>query len=177
MASRSTRPSSYSRVNTQANPNPLVPQILTYRGPYSSPQHLPDPRFLSLLGNKMPFAFVLFDSATLPGGVVGPQQTQRGATSQQPGCWITHLVASSLLVGGGAGNFAAMFYDTEREAIWSTMPIDFSNGQGSAQFPFFLKKPYLLPDDGQLQSKVTNLSTVNNIIQIVAWGLRDDGQS
>jgi hypothetical protein len=171
MATRQTNP--YARVNTQANPNPFVPQVLTYRGFYRSPQDLPDPRFLAALGDKMLFGFVLFDSLNLTGGVVGPQQTARGASAQQPGSWITHIVASSRNADGSIGDFAALFYDTQREAIWSTMPIDFSNNMGFAGKPFILKKPYLLPEDGQIQSVVTNLTQQNNTIQIVAWGVRD----
>lgn len=160
--------------NTQKAPNPFVPQILTYRGAWGSKYHLPDPNFLAALGNKMPFAFTLFDSAQV--GAIGSQQTLRGMSSQQPGCWILQLVASSrLATDNTVGDFVAMFYDTEREQIWSQQPIDFSNGQGSAGQPFILKKPYLMPADGQIQSKVTNLSTDNNSIQIVAWGVRDDG--
>jgi hypothetical protein len=169
----SSRASLFSAGNSQRNPNPFVPQVIPYRGYIASPYHLPDPRFLMKLGNKMPFAFTLFDSASLPGGVVGPQQTERWMTAQQPGCWILQLVASSVLTGEGVGDFAAMFYDTAREAIWSTMPIDFSSGLGSAQFPFILKKPYLMPDDGQIQAIITNLSLANNAIQVVAWGVRD----
>ena len=159
--------------NTQKAPNPFVPQIISYRGVFASKYHLPDPKFLASLGNKMPFAFTLFDSAQV--GPIGPQQTLRGQSSQQPGCWILQLVASSVNADGTPGDFVAMFYDTERESIWSQQPIDFSNGQGTARHPFYLKKPYLMPDDGQIQSRVTNLSTQNNTIQIVAWGVRDDG--
>lgn len=160
--------------NTQRVPNIFVPQIIPYRGGFGSRYHLPDPRFLAALGNKMPFAFTLFDSAAT--GPIGSQQTARGYTSQQPGCWILQLVASSrLATDNSVGDFVAMFYDTERESVWSQQPIDFTNGQGSAGQPFFLKKPYLMPDNGQIQSKVTNLSTDNNSIQIVAWGVRDDG--
>lgn len=162
--------------NSQRAANPFVPQQLNYRGPLGSRQVLPDPRFLEMLGpGKMPFAFVLFDSASLPGGVVGPQQTLRAQSSQQPGCWVFSLVASSRLPDLTVGDFVCAFYDTERESVLMQQPIDFSNCMGSASEQFFLKKPYLLPDDGQIQSKVTNLSTENNAIQIVAWGVRDDG--
>jgi len=180
MASRVSHPlarrSAYASVNVQANQNPFVPAVIPYRGAYASKYFLPDPRFLEALGpNMMPFAFTLFDSAQQPSGTLGSQQTARGNTAQQPESWILSIVGSTFLAGGAAGNYAAMFYDSQREAIWMDMPIFFGNVNGSARHQWFLKKPYLLPANGQIQSIVTNLSTANNDVQIVAWGVRADG--
>ena len=152
-----------------------VPPLLHYRGPYFSEVYLPDQALLDALGDKMPFAFLLFDSASeIPGGVVAAQQAERGSIEVPEDCWLTHLVGSSVLAGPARlpGNFVAQFYDAGREQMWGG-PIMFGNMMGTALAPFYLRKPYRLPSNGQLQCRVTNLAAVAAAIQIVGWGLRN----
>lgn len=149
-----------------------VPPILHYRGPWFSALHLPDTDFLAALGDKMPFLFSLFDSAvdiTPITTVVGPQQIGRGWFNAPEGAYLTHLVASSSQAAG----FMAQFFDSERQVLWNVDPVFFGNGFGTAQRPYYLKRPYKVPANGWIQSKITNLATVSNAIQIIAWGVRD----
>jgi len=146
------------------------PPLLSYRGGWeNSRDYMPDMTAIAKLGpDVMPYAFTLFDSITLAGGVLGPLQSGRGRYATPEQCWVTHLVASSSQVAG----FAVQFYDTDREELWMAQPIVFAAGLGSAQKPFWLRRPYAMPVNAQLQAKVTNLATVGNAIQIVAWGVR-----
>lgn len=146
------------------------PPLLNYRGGWlNSRPYLPDLTAIAKLGfDLMPYAFTIFDSAPLAGGVLGPQQTSYGKYSTPEECWITHLVASSSQVAG----FAVTFYDTDRQELWAAQPIVFGAALGSAKQPFFLRRPYKMPINAQLQSKVTNLASVGNAIQIVCWGVR-----
>lgn len=129
----------------------------------------PDPTALSKLGfDLMPYAFTIYDSVNLAGGVLGAQQTDRGKYSTPEECWVTHLVASSSQAAG----FAVMFYDTDRQELWNAQPILFNNILGSAKRPFWLIRPYWMPINAQIQCKVTNLAAAGNAIQIVAWGVR-----
>lgn len=144
-----------------------------YRG-YGTRVFLPNLDELAAMEGKMPYGFLPFDSVSmLTSGVVSSQATARGYTSQPDGCYITHLVGSSVLADGTPGNFVVQFYDTLRKALWTSQPILFANSLGSAGKPFWLKRLYHLPPSAQLQCKVTNLSTQNNAIQVVAWGVRD----
>jgi hypothetical protein len=148
------------------------PPLLSYRGGWlNSRPYLPDMTAIAKLGSSeklMPYAFTVYDSATLAGGVLGAQQTDRGKYSTPEECWITHLVASSSQAAG----FAVMFYDTDRQELWMAQPILSPNTLGTAQKPFWLRRPYKMPVNAQLQTKVTNLAAAGNAIQIVAWGVR-----
>jgi hypothetical protein len=146
-------------------------QQLPYRG-FASRIFLPSDAELEAIGDKMPYAFVLFDPSMIAGlstGTIAAQQTARGYTSQPDGCYITHLVGSSSQAAG----FVLQIYDTERQQLWTPQPIRFNNVLGTAQQPFWLKKIYKLPANAQLQCRVTNLATAANFIQVVGWGLRD----
>lgn len=146
-------------------------QLAAYRG-LASRIYLPSQSDLDALGagdEFMPYAFPLFDSATMvPGGTVPGQETGNGYVSQPEDCFITHLVGSSSQDAG----FALQVYDAERKALWQSQPINFRNFLGSAGEPFWLKRIYRLPANGQLQCQVVNLSTSANAIQVVAWGVR-----
>lgn len=147
-----------------------VPPILQYRGPYTSTLYLPDLTFLDALGEKMPFAFLFFNTATdQPGASLPAQQTGRGSFNAPEGAYITHLVASCSQAAG----FMAQFFDSERQVLFNADPIFFGNGFGSAQKPFYLFRPYRVPANGLIQSKITNLATAAALIQIVGWGVRD----
>ena len=146
------------------------PPILSYRGGWlNSRPYMPDLTAIAKLGfDLMPYAFTVYDSINLPGGVLGTQQTDRGKYSTPEDCWITHLVASSSQAAG----FAIMFYDTDRQELWNAQPILAPNMLGTAQRPFWLRRPYKMPVNAQLQTKVTNLAAAGNAIQVVAWGVR-----
>jgi len=146
------------------------PPLLSYRkGWMDSRNYLPDMTAVARLGfDVMPYAFTVFDSVTLAGGVLGPQQTGRGRYATPEQCWVLVLVGSSQQPAG----FSAQFYDTDRQELWNAQPVIFSAIVGSAQKPFFLRRPYKMPINAQLQCKVTNLATVGNAIQVVAWGVR-----
>lgn len=129
----------------------------------------PDPTPVSKLGfDLMPYAFILYDSVNLAGGLLGAQQTDRGKYSTPEECWILQLVASFSQPAG----FTAQFYDTDRKQLWNAQPIVFSNILGTAKRPFTFRRPYWMPINAQIQCKVTNLAAAGNAIQIVAWGVR-----
>jgi len=154
-------------------------QTVSYRG-WESPFALPLKRDLDSLGDAMiPFAFVPFNSLEMvPGGLVAPGATVYGAITQEDDCWITHLVGSSTYLNEQraivAGIFTLQMYDSERKKLWTPQPILFANALGSAVHPFFLRRLYLLPSQGELKCSVVNLSPANATIQVVAWGLRKD---
>lgn len=172
----------------------FIPSIVPYRK-FASRIFLPQQPDLVALDDAMPFGFVAFDSgdAGLPNGIAS-QDVAYGNATQPGGCVITHLVASSWLTLAGAqaagitlGNFAVQFYDANRQKLWSESPISFANALGAGLgnavgsakigavkgfLPFYLKRPYRLPDGGSLQARVINLSTDTNQVQIVAWGYR-----
>ncbi|HVC00309.1 MAG TPA: hypothetical protein VNJ12_13400 [Candidatus Dormibacteraeota bacterium] len=135
---------------------------LSYRGPTASRWSLPDPAQVDKLVGLLPFAFVLFDAT------VGAQQTERSKFSQPENCWLLALVAS---VSQSAGCMVQI-YDTVREQTLEILPVRFDARFGSAQFPFYLRKPYQLPAVGQVQVRVINLAAAANDIQLVGWGLR-----
>lgn len=156
-------------------PQSIRPLFLDRAGPlftddYDLDVDIPEPDQLDFLGNdKMLFGFVLFDSATgVSGGTIGAQQTARGSVVAPEDCWIAMLVASSSQPAG----FAAQFYDTGPQSLWSNTPILFNNHFGTGQRPFFLKKPYMLTAKAQLQCRVTNLAAAANAVQLVGWGYR-----
>lgn len=142
------------------------PIILGYRG-YATRVFAPNE---DELGDVMPYAFLLFDTATLfPAvGTLAAGLTARGYTSQPEECYVTHLVGSSSQAAG----FVVQFYDTLRQRLWTPQPILFANSLGSARNPMWLKKIYRLPANGQLQCRVQNLAAAASAIQIVAWGVR-----
>ena len=156
---------------------PLILSRLPYRG-FASRIFMPFEQQLAAMGDKMPYAFLLFDAATMvDGGTVLPQTSANGYTSQPEDCWITHLVASGSPLeerGGARVPFALQIYDADRQKLWTPQPIMFQNATGNAGQPFWLKKLYRLPANQQLQCQVANLSATNaNAIQVVAWGVRN----
>lgn len=125
----------------------------------------------------LPYAFVPFSSPDMiPGGTVGVGATAYGSMTQEDDCWITHLCGSSINPSepGATGNFTVQFFDSERKRLWTPQPIFFANALGSAKNPFFLRRIYLLPSQGELKCAVVNLATFAAEIQVVAWGLRRD---
>jgi hypothetical protein len=156
---------------------PLILSRLPYRG-FASRIFMPFEQQLAAMGDKMPYAFLLFDSATMvDGGFIGAQQTANGYTSQPEDCWITHLTAMSYIPQGDptvATKFVFQIYDADRQKLWTPQPINSPNGLGTAGEPMWLKKLYRLPASQQLQCQVTSLEPVHNsIIQVVAWGVRN----
>lgn len=157
---------------------PTVLSRIGYRG-WESHIALPMQHDLDSLGpNMIPYAFVPFDSLQMvDGGVVAPGATAYGSCTQEDDCWITHLVGSITNPeepGAGGGNFTVQLYDSEREELWTQVPLPFNNILGSARRPFFLRRLYLLPSAGELKCAVVNLSNFSAVIQVVAWGLRRD---
>jgi hypothetical protein len=149
--------------------NPL-PQLLTYRGIKGSLDHLPDEALLNRIRATRPFWFVIYDSLTSLGGGIGAQQTDRGQVTVQFDCWLVSLLASSSQAAG----FAAQIYDSEREVTFMDTDILSPNFAGTALRQFYLKEPQKLPAGGQMESRIINLATVSNTIQIVGFGLRPD---
>lgn len=165
-----------------ANPlpgkQPTILSRISYRG-WESHISLPMQHDLDSLGdNMLAYGFVPFSSADMvPGGTVGVGATAYGAMTQDDDCWITHLVGSIINPsepGAGGGNFTVQFFDSERQKLWTPQPIFFNNFLGSARLPFFLRRLYLLPSQGELKCAVVNLSGFAAEIQVVAWGLRRD---
>jgi len=148
--------------------------LLSYR-PWESRVALPSAAEIEALGDEyMPYAFAVFDSASMvDGGLVGAQQVGNGYVSQPEECYVTHLVGSAVNSDGTAGNFVLQIYDVQRQALWTPQPLNFSNMLGTAKKPFWLKHLYPLPAGGQLECQVTNLSaTLSCSIQVVCWGVR-----
>lgn len=137
-------------------------QMLTYRKQFS-PLYLPDDDLLKQIDARLrPFGFPIFDAT------IGSQQTGRSKYSTQSEAWITSFVASSSQVAG----FAAQIYDSESQQLLELSPLFSGIRFGTAQRQFWLKRPYRLPAGGQLQTRIINLATASNAIQLVAWGLR-----
>jgi hypothetical protein len=156
----------------------IVPQRVSYRK-WESPYALPFQDELNALGaNTLAYAFVPFSSPDMSvGGVVQPGATAYGQMTQEDDCYITHLCGSIINPaepGAGGGNFTVQFYDSDRQKLWQAYPFFFGNVMGTARHPFFLRRIYKLPCQGQLKCSVVNLSTFAAEIQVVAWGLRAD---
>lgn len=141
----------------------FIPSVLGYRKAISH-VYMPMIDELAQLDGKMPYWWPLFDAA------VGSQQAGRNKFTVPSGCYWTHIVASS----SAAAGFVLQLYDTDRKQIFEDSPTTISpNHAGSAQRPFWLKKVYRLPANGQMQCRVINLATVVNTIQVVLCGVRD----
>jgi|SRR5579864_93234 len=141
----------------------FIPNVLSYRKAISH-VYMPNVGELSQLNGKMPYWWPLFDAT------VGSQQAGRNKFTVPDGCYWTHIVASS---SQGAG-FVLQIYDTDRQQIFEDSPTTVSpNHAGSAQRPFWLKKVYKLPSNGQMQCRVINLAAAASAIQVVLCGVRD----
>jgi hypothetical protein len=140
----------------------FIPNVLPYRKAISH-VYMPSIEELVQLVGKIPYWWPLFD------GSIGAQQAARSKFTVPAGCYATHIVASS---AQGAG-FALQVFDTESGQIMEDSPAVFPNHAGSAQRPFWLKKVYKLPSDGQIQCRVINLAAVANTVQVVLCGVRD----
>jgi hypothetical protein len=152
-------------------PHDPIAQLLSYRTFFGSHLYLPDESLLDEIEGIVPYWFPLYDSATsLPGGSLGPQQTDRGQIIAQEDCWLLSLMASSSQAAG----FAAQLYDSEREITFMDTDIAGVNFAGTALRQFYLKTPVRIPVGGQLESRIINLATVANIIQLVGHGVRPD---
>lgn len=178
----------------------IIPSRIPYRG-FANRIFLPYWYELleATRGNAMPFGFVVFDTGdlNLPNGIAS-QDVAYGSVTQPEESYVTHLMASSWLTAGGKqapglldGNFAVQFYDASRQKLWSEAPIQFLNALGGSvafnptatlpvagfpnpvgSLPLFFKRPYRMPAGGALQTRVINLSSDTNQVQIVAWGYR-----
>jgi hypothetical protein len=148
-----------------------IPQLLNYRGFYGSRYHMVAEPLLDKILATRPFWFLIYDSATgIPGGAIGAQQTDRGQVTVQEDCWLLSLMASSSQAAG----FVMQLYDTERKINFMDSDVLNVNCCGTAQKQFFLKEPQKFPSGGQLESRIINLATSPNIIQVVGFGLRPD---
>ena len=151
----------YKKYSQQPDAN-FIPNVLGYRKAISH-VYMPTVEDLATLRGKIPYWWPLFD------GSIGAQQAARSKFTAPDGCYVTHIVASSAQAAG----FALQVFDTERGEIMEDSPAVFPNHAGSAQRPFWLKKVYRLPSNGQIQCRVINLATVANAVQVVLCGVRD----
>jgi hypothetical protein len=148
-------------------PTPADPiaQLLTYRGFYGSEDHLPTEELVAMLPEPgVPYWFPIYD------GTIPPQQTDRGQVIAQEDCWLLSLIASSAQAAG----FVARLFDSEREIDFADGDFLNVNGFGTALRQFFLKTPVHIPIGGQLESRIINLATVSNAIQVIGHGVRPD---
>jgi hypothetical protein len=153
-------------------PHDPIATILSYRGFFGSEFHLPTEELLDQIDAYVPYFFLLYDSATsLPSGSLGPQQTDRGQVIAQEDSWILALMASA---AQGVNSFAMQLYDTEREITFMDGDVFSANAVGTAQKPLFLKTPMHIPVGGQIESRIINLSSLANAIQVVGIGVRPD---
>ena len=88
----------------------------------------------------------------------------------QEECWLLSLIASSSQAAG----FAAQIYDSEREVTFMSTDIANAMLAGTALRQFYLKTPVRIPVGGQLESRIINLATANNAIQLIGHGVRPD---
>ena len=143
--------------------NPVDP-LLSYRGFYGSPLYLPVVPLLERIHAQRPFWFPFYD------GTIGPQQTDLGQIVLQEETWLIALLASSSQSAG----FVAQFFDTQTQMIFQAQPVNFANLAGSAQQPFYFKKPQKMPSQGQIEARVINLAAAPNAIQIIGLAYRPD---
>jgi len=142
----------------------LLPNVLHYRKAISH-VYMPDTKDLEQLQNKIPYWWPVLDNVA-----IGSQQAARSKVSMPQGSYATHLVASSSQAAG----FVLQLFDTERGEMFEDQPtLRFVNHAGSAQRPFWLRKVYRLPFDGQIQCRVINLAKAVNTVQVVICGVRD----
>ena len=151
---------------SDANDARMIPSVIPYRKAISH-VYMPDVFELSQLVGKLPYWWPVFDSAQT--GAIGAQQAARSKFTAPEGCFVTHIVGSSSQAAG----FALQLFDTERGEIMEDTPVVFGSHVGTAQRPYFLKKVYRLPSDGQLQCRVINLAAAPNNVQVVLCGVRD----
>lgn len=141
----------------------LLPSVLPYRKSISH-VYMPHDADLAQLQDKIPYWWPVLDAA------VGSQQAARSKVTMPTGCYATHIIASSSQAAG----FVLQIFDTERGEMMEDAPIVInSNHAGTAQRPYWLRKVYRLPSDGQIQVRVINLAKATNNIQVVLCGLRD----
>jgi len=76
------------------------------------------------------------------------------------------------LVATSTGEFAARIADAATGDWWSDQPQRNNNLFGTAQYPLILPKPKLIKAKGSLQIEVTDLSTSQNTLQIIAEGIK-----
>jgi hypothetical protein len=143
--------------------NPVNP-LLSYRGFFGSPDHLPIVTLLERINAQRPFWFPFYD------GTIGPQQTDFGQIVMQNDTWLIALMASSSQAAG----FVAQLFDTQTQMEFEDQPISFPIHFGTAQQPFYLKKPQKLPSQGQIEARVINLASAANTIQIIGLAYRPD---
>jgi hypothetical protein len=148
----------------EPTPHDPIAQLLTYRGFYGSEYHLPEEALLDQIDAIVPYWFPIYD------GTIGAQQTDRGQVIAQEDCWLLSLIASSQQAAG----FVAQLYDSEREITFMDGDVVGVNGFGTALRQFYLKTPVHIPVGGQLESRIINLATVSNAIQVIGHGIRPD---
>jgi hypothetical protein len=152
-------------------PHDPIAQLLSYRSFYGSEYYLPDESLIDEIEGVVPYWFPIYDSATsLPSGTVGAQQTDRGQVIAEEDCWLLSLLASSSQAAG----FAVQIYDSELEITFMDDDIVSSLFAGTALRQFFLKTPMKIPLGGQLESRIINLATAPNAIQLIGHGVRPD---
>lgn len=152
----------YKKYSNAPN-NILLPSVLAYRKAISH-IYIPDTADLEQLQEKIPYWWPIFDGAVLS------QQAGRSKVSMPQGCYATHIIASSSQAAG----FVLQIFDTERGEIFEDQPtVRFANHAGTAQRPFWLRKVYRLPSDGQIQCRVINLAKATNNVQVLVCGVRD----
>jgi hypothetical protein len=84
--------------------------------------------------------------------------------------WLTCLIGTSSLAAG----FRLQMYDSA-VSLRLGDPLNFANCLGSAQRPFFLRKPYKFTCRSPVLIRVQNQDTsgATNLIQVVAFGYGD----
>lgn len=111
-----------------------------------------------------PFWFLIYD------GVIGAQQTDRGQITVQEDTWLIALMASSQQPAG----FAAQLFLPGEETNFQDDDVPNPNMLGTSQRPFYLLTPNHIHVGDQLESRIINLATSSNAIQLVGLGLRPD---
>ena len=108
-----------------------------------------------------PFGFVLYNAT------IASQVVDRASCAAFPAnSWLWGFTASS------TGLYALELYDAGYGELLQIAPVNGANRCGTGKFPYYLKHAYKLVPTSQIVAKVTNLTTANNAIQVVGWGMR-----
>lgn len=135
---------------------------------FGSDVPLPAQMALDAIDASFPYWWRLYN------GTIGAQQTDRDQTTAQEDCWIFAILASSQQAAGFAAQFFAKENATDEGVPVMDDDLVSPLFAGTAQRAFYLRKPLWIPVGGQIESRIINLATVSNAIQVCGFGYRPD---
>jgi len=145
-----------------------------------NPIRLPMPKDVTGLQNGKPFWIPIYDTTSVnasTGGVLGANLS--GENNYQLAIDWTWLACVASFSQGSAASppFSFQLFRTTTDAQgaqqgfrYQKTPIDAQCLFGTAQKPFYLRKPVFLPAGTELICRVQNLQAASNAIQVVLYG-------